>query len=223
MIKRNLVLLGWLALTLGAGGCTQKIAKLDAPAPADNPAPAGTAAAPAAPAQDAPAAPAAEQVAVADAPAQATPAPPAPAPQAAAAPSAATQDTAAAPAPQAAVTAKADQDAATAKPEQDTAKAAPAQPLPPQEIADTIKKLTHNPRARYLSGTAQYDYYIGGRLDAKYGLNDNQLIVTSDGDGNQVKCEYSNDGKMVSDGKTPPKLIDTCNTLITELGDFLSR
>jgi hypothetical protein len=220
MIKRNLVLLGWLALTLGAGGCTQKIAKSDAPAPADSPTSAeAAAAAPAATPQDAPPASAAEQVAVAGAPAQETataPEPPAAAPGAA-------QDAAAAPAAPDTATAKADQEAASAKPGQESAKAASAQPLPPQEIADTIKKLTHSPRARYLSRTAQYDYYIGGRLDAKYGLKDNQLVVTSDGGGDQVKCEYSNDGKMVSDGKTPPRLIDTCNTLITELDDFLSR
>jgi hypothetical protein len=219
MNKAKLLLLGVLAAAVAVTGCTAKMAKNDAAAPAAEPAAEASGAGVAAqPAQDAAAAPAAETTPAADASAPAGQTA-APAADAAAASAPAAAESAAATEPPAA-----DQNTPAATADQDAAKQAAALlPLPPAEITDTIQKLTHNPRVRYLSRTAQYDYYVGGRLDAKYDLNDNQLIVTSDGEGDPVKCAYGKDGAMVSDGKVPPKVVGTCNALINELGGYLSH
>jgi len=219
MNKAKLVLLGLVGGGLAVSGCTTHMARNDAATPTAEAAAAGGDAAPAAPTPVAAAAP------VADAAAGAAPAvPPVPAAtpvptakaHAARSPAATSADASAAPAPSGAAPAP--------QPDQDAAKQAAALlPLPPEEITDTMQKLAHNPRARYLSRTTQYDYYVGGRLDAKYDINNNQLIVTSDGDSAQVKCEYGKDGKMISDGKAPTKVVGECNTLIDELGGYLSR
>ena len=77
---------------------------------------------------------------------------------------------------------------------------------------------------RYLSRTAQYDYYVGGRVDAKYDLN--QLVVTNapaEGE-HAITCEYSKDGNMIS-GKNaiPSDKLEECNKLINELTIYLTR
>lgn len=121
-------------------------------------------------------------------------------------------------------------DSATATGEQDTQTqeevAAALLPLPSDEVMDTIQKMTQHPRVRYLSRTAQYDYYVGGRLDAKYDVNKHELIIKdhSAADADAVTCTYSKDGEMITNGKAlPPKLIEECNDLVNELGVYLSR
>ena len=99
-------------------------------------------------------------------------------------------------------------------------------PLPPKEIVDTIKTLTHHPRVRYLSRSAQYDYYVGGKIDAKYDINKNELLVSNDPAEakNTVSCEYSKNGDMISDKKTmPDQKIAECNKLINELTTYRAR
>ena len=99
-------------------------------------------------------------------------------------------------------------------------------PLPSQEVMDTINKMTHHPRVRYLSRTAQYSYYVGGRLDAEFDINKNELVVTNDRktSDDAVTCEYSKDGKMLADNKAvPSKVVGECNNLINELTKYLSR
>jgi hypothetical protein len=100
------------------------------------------------------------------------------------------------------------------------------QPLPSQAVIDTINKMNHHPRVRYLSRTAQYSYYVGGRLDAKYDINKNELVITNDRAASDaaVTCRYSNDGEMISPKKSlSPKVIGECNDLIDELTKYLSR
>jgi len=109
---------------------------------------------------------------------------------------------------------------------QETAAAAKLLPLPPKEIVETIDKLTTLPRVRYLSRSAQYDYYVGGRVDAKYDINKSQLVVTNapSNDKNPITCEYSKDGNMISGGKAAPSYkVEECNQLIKELTTYLSR
>ena len=107
-----------------------------------------------------------------------------------------------------------------------TAAATALLPLPPKEIVETINKLTTLPRVRYLSRTAQYDYYVGGRVEAKFDLNKNQLLVTNApaAGENTVTCEYSKDGAMISgkDSITAEK-IKECNKLVNELTTYLTR
>jgi len=107
-----------------------------------------------------------------------------------------------------------------------TAAAAALLPLPSKEIVDTIKTLTHHPRVRYLSRSAQYDYYVGGRFDAKYDISKNELLVSNaPAEGKQtITCEYSKDGDMVSDKKAlPAQKIEECNKLINELTTYMAR
>jgi hypothetical protein len=109
---------------------------------------------------------------------------------------------------------------------QETAAAAKLLPLPPKEIVDTINKLTTLSRVRYLSRSAQYDYYVGGKIDAKYDIKKSQLVVTNApaDDKDTITCEYSKNGKMVSDKKTiPGQKVEACNKLINELGMYLER
>lgn len=116
--------------------------------------------------------------------------------------------------------------AATAGTAKDTAAAAALLPLPPKEIVDTIKKLTTHPRVRYLSRTAQYDYYVGGLIDAEYDINKNQLVVTNSPakDTGAVTCEYSKDGNMINDkNSAPSQTVAECNKLINELTGLLAR
>lgn len=103
---------------------------------------------------------------------------------------------------------------------QETAAASKLLPLPPKEIITTINKLTTLSRVRYLSRSAQYDYYVGGRIDAKYDINKSQLLVTNaPAEGKDtVTCKYSKNGKMISD-----KQVKECNHLINELTMFLDR
>jgi hypothetical protein len=99
-------------------------------------------------------------------------------------------------------------------------------PLPPQDIMDTIKKLTAHPRVRYLSRSAQYEYYVGGAIDAEYDLHKNQLVVTNAPalGADAVTCQYSQNGKMIGDDKAiPSQKIAECNDLIGELSGFLAR
>jgi len=108
----------------------------------------------------------------------------------------------------------------------ETATAAALLPLPPKEIVDTIKTLTHHPRVRYLSRSAQYDYYVGGRVDARYDINKNELVVSNDPAEvkKTVTCEYSKNGDMVSDKKAiPTQKIEACNKLINELTSYMAR
>lgn len=198
---------------LAASGCTTHMARNDATTPTAEAAAASGNASPTVTTPEAARAPTTNGAAGAG-PA----APPGPVAKADAtgSPTVASAGPAAAPAPPGA--------AAAPQPDQAAAKqAATLLPLPPEEITGTMRKLARNPRARYLSRTTQYDYYVGGRLDAKYDINNSQLIVTSDGDGGQVKCEYGKDGKMISDGHAPTKAVGECNTLIDELGGYLSR
>ena len=110
-------------------------------------------------------------------------------------------------------------------PEEEAAAASKFLPLPPKEIISAINKLTTLPRVRYLSRTAQYDYYVGGRVDAKYDINKNQLVVTNApavGE-NMVTCQYSKDGNMISDKKAiPSDKVEECNKLINELTTYLA-
>ena len=108
----------------------------------------------------------------------------------------------------------------------ETAAAVALLPLPPKEIVDTIKTLTHHPRVRYLSRSAQYDYYVGGRVDARYDINKNELLVSNDPAEvkKTVTCEYSKNGDMVSDKKAiPTQKIEACNKLINELTSYMAR
>lgn len=200
MIKKNLIFIGLLSLgMLAVSGCAQKMAKSDdAMEPASDQA--------AAAAQDtagidtasAPADGAATETSAT------TAALPTPLPEGESAPPSET----------------------SAKEAEEQKVAATLLPLPSQEVMDTIKKMTHHPRVRYLSRTAQYDYYVGGRLEAKYDINKNQFIIKDKNaaDPDAVTCEYSKDGKMISDGKSvPPKVIGECNKLVNELGTYLSR
>jgi len=108
----------------------------------------------------------------------------------------------------------------------ETATAAALLPLPPKEIVDTIKILTHHPRVRYLSRSAQYDYYVGGMIDAKYDINKNLLLVSNEPAEakNKVTCEYSKNGDMISAKKAmPAQKIAECNKLINELTTYMAR
>ena len=108
----------------------------------------------------------------------------------------------------------------------ESAAAAALLPLPPKDIVDTIKTLTHHPRVRYLSRSAQYDYYVGGKIDAKYDINKNELLVSNDPaeEKNTVTCEYSKNGDMISDKKAmPSQKIAECNKLINELTTYMAR
>lgn len=221
MNNAKLVLLGVLAAGLAVTGCTRHMARNDAAPPSAETA---TAAADVAPAAQP--APAPENAADAGGKsadgAVSAPAPlPAPMTEAAAgdaaAPASGSRDAAPPPAP------AATDAAASTQPGPGAVKEAVLRPLPPAEITDTINKLTHNPRVRYLSSTAQYDYYVGGRLDARYDLNHDQLIITGANEGDALKCEYGKDGTMISDGKVPPKVVGACNALIDELGGYLSH
>lgn len=93
-------------------------------------------------------------------------------------------------------------------------------PLPPKEVVSTIKRLTTLSRVRYLSRTAQYDYYVGGRVEAKYDIKKSQLVVTNAPaeSKNTITCEYSKDGKMISD-----KRVNQCNKLFNEMTMYLDR
>lgn len=227
MNNAKLFLMGLLATGVAVTGCTTHMARNDAAEiPADTATPAGDSAPASQPSGDTAAAPAAAATApAADAAANpsALPTPMTDADTASAAAAPLSTDTA--PPAAAGATPAADPQAAAAQPAgEDAAKQAAALlPLPPAEVTDTINKLTHHPRVRYLSGTAQYDYYVGGRLDAKYDINSNQLIVTGASDADQVKCKYGKDGTMVSDGAVAPEVVGACNALINELGGYLSH
>ena len=109
---------------------------------------------------------------------------------------------------------------------EETAAAAALLPLPPQEIVDTIKRLTTNPRVRYLSRSSQYDYYVGGLIDAAYDVDKNLLVVTDAPakDKDAVTCKYSQNGEMISGRKTVvAQEAEECNKLIKELTDYLAR
>lgn len=99
-------------------------------------------------------------------------------------------------------------------------------PLPPQEIVETMKKLTSHPRVRYLSRTAQYSYYVGGLFDAEYDINKDRLVITNAAadSADTVTCQYDKDGKMLSKKKSiPAQQVTACNNLINELSTYLSR
>ncbi len=102
----------------------------------------------------------------------------------------------------------------------ETATASKLLPLPPKEVVATIKRLTTLSRVRYLSRTAQYDYYVGGRVEAKYDIKKSQLVVTNAPaeSKNTITCEYSKDGKMISD-----KRVNQCNKLFNEMTMYLDR
>ena len=99
-------------------------------------------------------------------------------------------------------------------------------PLPPKEVVETIHKLTTLPRVRYLSRTAQYDYYVGGIVEAKYDINKNELMVTNapaEG-GDSITCAYTQDGNMITDKKSGSSdRVKECNKLVNELTDYLTR
>ena len=203
MMTRNLLIVGLLSLSmLGMSGCAHKMAKQgDAMPAASAEAVSGDSA------QDQSAAPAAETTA--------------------ALPNPLSEGSATSPATMA--DAPAAKDPATAKAKDAAAEkqaAVALLPLPSQEVMDTINKMTHHPRVRYLSRTAQYSYYVGGRLDAEYDINKNELVVTNDRKSSDdgVTCEYSKDGKMISDNKTiSSEVVGECNNLINELTKYLSR
>lgn len=203
MSRNHLFAFGLLLLSMTVvGGCAQKMVKQDnaAPPPGAQPAQQGG---------DAQAKTAAPETAAA--------------PQAAMAADAASTTS----------TAKIDNTSAPASPPstptataKDTAAAAALLPLPPKEIVDTIKKLTTHPRVRYLSRTAQYDYYVGGSIDAKYDINKNEMVVTNSParEAGAVTCEYSKDGKMISGDKSASsQTVSECNRLINELTGFLAQ
>lgn len=109
---------------------------------------------------------------------------------------------------------------------EETAAATKLLPLPPQEIVDMINALTKLHRVRYLSRTAQYDFFVGGRFDAKYDINNNRLIVTNApaNDKSTVTCEYSKNGEMISESNDiPSQQVEECNKLMNELTAFMER
>ena len=207
MTNKYLFICGLLSLSLlGIGGCTQQMAKRDSTTPPS--------------AAQASSQQAAGQTQAAATETAAAPGkPPTPAASAAASPSqVAGKDTAG----QAA--AKAGKAKGPAPKE--TAAAAALLPLPPKEIVDTIKILTHHPRVRYLSRSAQYDYYVGGMIDAKYDINKNLLLVSNEPAEakSTVTCEYSKNGDMISAKKAmPAQKIAECNKLINELTTYMAR
>ena len=98
--------------------------------------------------------------------------------------------------------------------------------LPPKKIMETINKLENHPRTLFLSKSDQYEYYVGGMVDAKYDINKNRLIVTNalTKANKPVTCKYSKDGDMISGKKTlPSQTIDECNKLINELNTYMVR
>lgn len=203
MINKHLIFLGLLSLgMLTVSGCAQKMAKSDAAMePASATAPDNASSTQAAAETGAESAPA--DSATTETPA--TAALPTPLPEEGSAPPS---------------------EASSKESEAAQKVAATLLPLPSQEVMDTIKKMTHHPRVRYLSRTAQYDYYVGGRLEAKYDINNDKFIIKdrNASDPDAVTCEYSKDGEMISDGKSvPPKVIGECNNLVNELGTYLSR
>ena len=110
-------------------------------------------------------------------------------------------------------------------PAQETAAAAKLLPLPPKEIVDTIKTLTRLHRVRYLSRTAQYDFYVGGKIDAKYDIHKSQLIVTNAPAQNKdaITCDYSKNGKMIAGKKAlPAHKVEECNKLINQLTAYMT-
>jgi hypothetical protein len=201
MTNKHLLFYGLLSLSLlGIGGCAQQMAKQDSTT-------------------SPPAARASAQHDAGQPKTAAQDKPPAPAAGAAASPSqVADKDHAAQAAPQAAK--------AKEPTPKEAAAAAALLPLPPKEIVDTIKTLTHHPRVRYLSRSAQYDYYVGGRIDAKYDINKNELLVSNDPAEakNTVTCEYSKNGDMISAKKSvPAQKVAECNKLINELTTYMAR
>jgi len=200
MINKNLFLIGLLSFgALAVSGCAQKMAKSDdAMTP---PTEQATAAESTSSSQDQAAAQDSAVTAPADDAAEKTAALPSPLPEGGAAP--------------------AQEPTATQK-----EVAVALLPLPSKEVMDTITKMTHHPRVRYLSRTAQYDYYVGGRLDAKYDINKNQFVIKNQNaaDPDAVTCEYSKDGEMISKNKKiPSKVIGECNNLVNELSSYLSE
>lgn len=214
MMKKTLIFLGLLSLAMiTVSGCAQKMAKQDDASPPSS-------------AQAAPSESKNSSQTQAAAPTEAAVAASAPAPTPAETSKAPESPNAAelpAPLPETAKAADAAKPVETAEVKQ---VAAALLPLPPQEIMNTIKKLTTHPRVRYLSRTAQYSYYVGGLVDAEYDLNKNQLVVTNDDTSGvgAVKCLYSNEGMMIADSKSiPPQVIGECNKLINELTTSLSQ
>jgi hypothetical protein len=108
---------------------------------------------------------------------------------------------------------------------QETAAASKLVPLPSKEIVDTISKLTSLSRVRYLSRSAQYVYYVGGKIEAKYDIKKAQLMVTNApaDEKNMVTCAYSKNGKMIYDRKTTDQKVEECDRLINELTMYLDR
>jgi hypothetical protein len=104
--------------------------------------------------------------------------------------------------------------------------AAKLSPLPSKEIVDAINILTNLHRTRYLSRTAQYDFYVGGKIDAKYDINKSQLIVTNAPAKTKdtVTCDYSKSGGMIAGKKAAPEhTVKECNKLINELTAYMAR
>ncbi|MEJ2552498.1 MAG: hypothetical protein P8079_00415 [Gammaproteobacteria bacterium] len=129
----------------------------------------------------------------------------------------------ASPQPEAKVAIKADKKDPSA---QEAAAATKLSPLPPKRIVDTINTLTNLHRARYLSRTAQYDFYVGGKIDAKYDLGKSQLIVTNAPahDKNSVTCDYAKNGEMVAGKKAiPAHKVEECNKLIHQLDAYMTE
>jgi hypothetical protein len=99
-------------------------------------------------------------------------------------------------------------------------------PLPPTDVVDAINTLTNLHRTRYLSRTAQYDFFVGGKIDAKYDINKSQLILTNSPAKTKdtVMCDYSKNGDMVTDKKAiPEQKVEECNKLINELMAYMER
>lgn len=109
---------------------------------------------------------------------------------------------------------------------QEAATAAKLSPLPPKKIVDTINTLTNLHRVRYLSRTAQYDFYVGGKIDAKYDIGKSQLIVTNAPahDKNSVTCDYAKNGEMITGKKAiPARKVAECNKLINQLTALMTE
>lgn len=111
-------------------------------------------------------------------------------------------------------------------PADESAAAAELSPLASKEIVDAINTLTNLHRTRYLSRTAQYDFYVGGKIDAKYDIDKNLLIVTNSPTGTKdtVMCDYSKKGDMITGKKAvPEQKVEECNKLINELMVYMAR
>ncbi len=97
-------------------------------------------------------------------------------------------------------------------------------PLPPEDVINTIQKLTKHPRVLYMSSKAQYNYYVGGLFNAEY--NPGKQIFTISNDARQdstLSCQYGKDGTMIDQAKLDANTVGQCGQLVNTLSTYLSN